>query len=902
MKNFNFFSALIIAFLIGCISACSNDSGILYKSDTFSIYPDKAVQGTFEAKALSATEMVSNYESPANAFQDAFVSFKFSINGKDNEMAPGTDHQMVVKVIDGRAESPLIVFGQQYVEEKQEGVYLQPETPWHLKVDMRPVLKSFEETGFYTNAKGEKIYMEDFKALYVAGNALPMTWDFDNLRNRAELELKDPDGDGIFETTLILNSKADIKKIDSAWRLSKDISAFPQYQSPHVLADAIYNMSLEEMEKAIEKDSTLRTGAEWAGVWTRDVSYSIILSMAYMQPQVAKNSLRRKVNARKRIIQDTGTGGAWPVSTDRMIWAAAAWEIFLVTGEMDWLKEIYEVIKLSLEDDYKVAYDEETGLVKGESSFLDWREQTYPKWMEPADIFESECLGTNAAHYQANRVAAKMARILNDDAYVAVFEEKAAQIKEGINKYLWQQDRGYYGQYLYGQVYKVLSPRSEALGEALAVLFDIADKEQQQKIVSSTPVVDYGIPCIYPQIPGIPPYHNNGIWPFVQTYWLMAGAKAANEQSVMHSIASLYRPSALFLTNKENFVADNGDFSGTVINSSNMLWSLSGNIGLVHKVLFGIKFTEDGLTLNPFVPKALLGNRKLSGFKYRSAVLDIELEGYGDQVQTITLDGEPIKGQAIPTNISGAHTIRITLNNGFGNAGKINLVKNAFSPATPLFVDGEGKDANLKWTTGKDVVGYSLYKNGSTIETLKDDPSIKRPEVSNYLSFQLASIGNNQHLSFVSSPFEYIPENLVNQFEAENYAIASSLPYKGFSAKGFVEISNSKNRELNFKINVEKPGWYELRFRYANGNGPINTENKCATRSVYLGNSFMGSVVFPQRGTNEWSDWGFSNSMKINLPEGESTLSLRFEDWNENMNGAINQAMIDFVRVIFLNE
>jgi hypothetical protein len=901
MKHFNFISVLMFVFTIGLISSCSHDSNVLHNSEAFTVYPNKVVQGNFEAKALSATEMVSNYESPANAFQDAFVSFKFSINGKDNEMVPGKDHQVVVKVTDGKAESPLIVFGQQYVEKKQEGLYLKPETPWHLRVDMRAVLKAFEETGYYTNAKGEKVFREDFKALYVAGDALPMTWDFDNLKNRAALELKDPDGDGIFETTIILNSKADIKKIDSVWRLSRDISAFPQYQSPHVLADAIYNMSLEEMEKAIEKDSTLRTGAEWAGVWTRDVSYSIILSMAYMQPQVAKNSLRRKVNKRKRIIQDTGTGGAWPVSTDRMIWAVAAWEIYLATGDMDWLKEAYEVIRLSLHDDYKVAYDPETGLVKGESSFLDWREQTYPKWMEPVDIFESLCLGTNAVHYQANRVAAKMARLLIDDAGAGIFDGKAEQIKEGINRYLWQQDRGYYGQYLYGRIFKVLSPRSEALGEALAVLFEIADKEQQQKIVSSTPVVDYGIPCIYPQIPGIPPYHNNGIWPFVQTFWLLAGAKAANEQAVMHSIASLYRPSALFLTNKENFVADNGDFSGTVINSSNMLWSLSGNIGLVHKVLFGIKFTVDGLTLSPFVPKALQGNRKLLGFKYRGAVLDVEVEGYGDQIKSITLDGVSIEGNAIPANISGAHTIKIILNNGFGNAGKINLVKNTFSPATPLFVDGKGKNANLTWTTGKDVVDYVFYRNGNYIENLNDGASVKKPDGPNYFSLQMGGVGNDKQPSFLSAPFEYIPENLVSRFEVEDFAAASSLPYKGFSGNGFVEISNSKNRELTFKINVEKPGWYELRFRYANGNGPINTENKCAVRSVYAGSSFLGSVVFPQRGTNEWSDWGYSNSMKIKLPAGASTFSLRFEEWNENMNGEINQAMIDFVRIIFLN-
>ena len=123
----------------------------------------------------------------------------------------------------------------------------------------------------------------------------------------------------------------------------KNISAFPKYQSQYPISDAVYNLAIEEMMNAVEPDSTFRTGKEWAGVWTRDISYSIILSMAYLQPQVAKNSLLKKVNKRGRIIQDTGTGGAWPVSTDRMIWATAAWELYKATGDEDWLRQAYQL-------------------------------------------------------------------------------------------------------------------------------------------------------------------------------------------------------------------------------------------------------------------------------------------------------------------------------------------------------------------------------------------------------------------------------------------------------------------------------------------------------------------------------------------------------------------------------
>lgn len=884
------FFTVCIVFLFGCSG--ENGEVPLFRSGEYSIFPDRVVQGEYEGKAISATQMISNYEIPANEYQDANISFKFSINGKDNEMLPGTDHHVAVKAINGKAETPLIVFGKQYNEPKEEGLFLAPETGFTIKLDMREVLKAFSAQGYFQTAKGEKVYKEDFKAVYVAGNTLPMTWDFDNLKNRAELELKDPDGDGIFETTLLLNAKSDVKKIDTVWKLTKDISAFPQYHSPHVIADAIYNMSLEEMENAVEKDSTLRTGKEWAGVWTRDVSYSIILSMAYMQPQVAKNSLRRKVNGKKRIIQDTGTGGAWPASTDRMIWAVAAWEIFLATGDEDWMKEAYEIIKNSLQDDYKVAYDNKTGLVKGESSFLDWREQTYPKWMQPADIFESECLGTNTVHYQANMVAAKMARNLKDEAAAAFYETKAATIKSGINTLLWQEDKGYYGQYLYGRLNKSLSPRSEAFGEALSVVFDIAEGDRQQKIVASTPVVDFGIPCIYPQIPGIPPYHNNAVWPFVQTYWLWAGAKAGNEQSVLESIAAIYRPAALFLTNKENFVAETGDFSGTVINSSNMLWSLSGNISLVHKVLFGIHFTEDGLTFSPFVPAALKGNRSLGNFKYRKAILDIELEGYGDSIKTILMDGKELLDASIPKHLAGKHSLKMILNGSFSRTAKINKVANRFSPANPIdsIENRGGKPFSHHWSDVKGAVRYKLLLDGSFISDTKEHSVSVTDSI--YGNLQVIAVDKDGFESFASEPLgfgKYAPIIA----EAELFAPKAGYPYKGFSGSGFVELSLQRNREVTFEANISIEGLYEVSFLYANGNGPINTENKCAIRSLYTDNSLQGAIVFPHRGTNEWSAWGISNALPVRLKPGRQRITLKMEEWNENMNGATNQAMLD---------
>jgi hypothetical protein len=135
-----------------------------------------------------------------------------------------------------------------------------------------------------------------------------------------------------------------------------------------------------------------------------------LLSLALVAPDAVRTSLLAKVDSAGRIIQDTGTGGSWPVSTDRVVWALAAWELYAATGDRAWLRQAYDVTRRSAEADLHAARDTTTGLFRGESSFLDWREQSYPRWMQPADIYQGQALGTNAAHLGAYRALARMAR------------------------------------------------------------------------------------------------------------------------------------------------------------------------------------------------------------------------------------------------------------------------------------------------------------------------------------------------------------------------------------------------------------------------------------------------------------------------------------------------------------
>lgn len=890
---------LILAGTIFNSCQVTNNENVIYTSKEFSVYRDSVVQDSFVAKAISRNELVSNYTSPADHSKSPEVKFKFSINGADNAAPVGKDNVIICAGGNGNYETPLIPFGQQFIDSTKilPGGYLKKDIHLTMKVDMNDVLKSFKEKGFYVCFDGKKIYKNDFKGVYVAGNIAPLTWDFNNLYSHKDLELKDDNNDGIYEISLILNQNPGANKTATSWKLTKDISAFPQYHSPDVLPDALYNLALEEMQNAIEPDSTFRTGKEWAGVWTRDISYSIILSMAILQPKVAMISLKKKVKNGK-IIQDTGTGGAYPISTDREIWAVAAWEVYKVTGDEDWLKYIYEVVKNSINDDLHNIHDSQTGMMKGESSFLDWREQTYPTWMQPVDIYESECLGTNAVHFEANTVLSEMAAVLGFKEDETKYKEVASKIKSGINQYLWQEDKGYFGQYLYGRNDKILSPKSEALGEALSVIFKVADKERQQKIISNIPVTPYGISCIYPQIPGIPPYHNNAVWPFVESFWAQASARAGNEESAVKAIASVYRPAALFLTNKENFVAANGDYAGTQINSSNMLWSLSGSISLVYKVLFGIQFSADHISFDPFVPKIFNGKRTLNNFKYRNVVLNIEMDGYGNSIKSFSIDGRKSDKYKVSSTLQGNHSIKIILESNELSNEKINSVDNIFSPQMPEVKYESGR---LSWNdTSTNISSFKVFKDGKLLKETSE--TFFKIDTTIFGNYQIIGVGNNSTESFASEPFLIYPKENERVIQFENSISKSDRSYQGFTGTGFIEISKTINRKVDVPINVNEDGSYILDVRYANGNGPVNTENKCAFRTLSIDSATLGTLVFPQRGKEEWSNWGWSNSLKIQLKKGLHHISINFDDWNENMNGEINQAMLDCVRLIALKK
>jgi hypothetical protein len=874
-------------------ASCQQDKH-LYQSEKFTVYADRVVQGTYTAKVVSADEIVSDYQSPVNAFLTATFPFKFSINSRDNEMISGKDHLITLRPENGLSISPLIRFGEQSIDTTDAEGYIPVNTIWKIRLDMRHVYEAFETDGYFTLFNGDRLYKEDFKGVYIAGGTGVLSWDFENLLNTPAYTLKDPDGDGIFEAEINMNPDRS-EAAERRWKLSQDISSFPQYTSGQSLIDALYRMSLDEMLLNIRPDGAFMAGKEWGGVWTRDISYAIHLAFAAMHPEASKTSLMHKVK-NKRIIQDTGTGGSWPASTDRTVWAIAAWEVYLVTGDQQWLEEAFEILQNTWKDDLKVAFNHKTGLYFGESSFLDWREQTYPKWMLPVDIYASQNLGTNAVHFQMNRILSMMAQQLNQP--YADYDSIASLVGAGINKQLWLPEQGYYAQYIYGRNHSIVSPRAEALGEALSVLFDIPDATQQQLIVNSTPVSEFGIPSIWPQIPGIQPYHNNGIWPFVQGYWTLAAAKTKNEAAVMQSIAAIYRQAAMFATNKENFVATTGDYKGTAINSDRQLWSVAANLSLVLKVYFGMDYQVDGLHFKPFIPEMLQGDKSLKAFPYRNATLDIAIVGTGHEVLSFELNGEKTDKHFIPADLTGHHTLIIRMG-GNKKQDSFNKKEVLFSAVAPVC---EIVNETLHISHPDENAEFIVYRNGVEL-TRTSQRALSLGPVVAFEEYMVTALNSEMLESFSCEPLLRYPQTAMMEIQAEDFALKSDLPYRGFTGKGFTAFSKTENTRFNFSVDAKEAGTYAIAFRYSNGSGPVNTDNKCGIRSLFVNTERVGAVVFPQRGIDEWSNWGYSNVLNVNLKKGRNDLSLDFiSPENENMNFDVNTFMLDAVRLFKIGD
>jgi glycosidase len=403
--------------------------------------------------------------------------------------------------------------------------------------------------------------------------------------------------------------------------------------------------------------------------------------------------------------------------------------------------------------------------------------------------------------------------------------------------------------------------------------------------MARAPLMPYGVPTIYPFIPGVPNYHNGSVWPFVGAFWMWAGAESGHGASVEHGIATSVRSAALFLTNKENLVAATGHFEGTALNSDRQLWSVAGQLAVQYRTLFGLRAEETRLAVRPMVPPAYAGERKLEGLRYREADVTIIVRGFGNGVARATLNGESVPYAEIPSTKRGSQVLVVEMN-GRWPEDVVTIRQAAVAPETPpqpMSIPQRGGRVDVEWRAVEGAQTYQVLIDGR-LRTDIERPvgtGITLPVTDVAQEVQVVAVSADGQASFPSEPLR---------------VVASAREHRVALPSAQQRLSASDTGRVRVQFRVPYAGHYAVEALYANGNGPINTEDKAAIRSLFVDGTQSGVLVMPQRGAGNWSEFGWSTAATVTLAEGVHEIALAYTADDRNMNGRVNEAIVRELR------
>lgn len=683
------------------------------------------------------------------------------------------------------------------------------------------------------------------------------------------------------------------------------------------------------------------TGRLWTYVWTRDLSYSVALALGALDPTRARNSLEFKTSelrsgGGRQIVQDTGTGGSYPISTDRVVWALGAWELlkYLHGDERTEFRELaYQAIVETAEHDRLVAFDAGSGLYAGEQSFLDWREQSYPAWTatDPVHIGMSKALSTNVLHYVLLSVASALATeqglASESDKYATWAWELRGAMRTAFHLPL----EGLFSSFVTTDLDPSAVRRYDLLGSALAVLYPFEGANEAAAVIARYPHLPKGAPVIWPQQQLTAIYHNRSIWPFATAFWARAAKSVGNAAAIDHAVRSLMRGAALNLSNMENFEAvtgtsylEDGPYSGPVVNSQRQLWSLAGYLSMVQDVIFGLEATQSGIRFRPGLTRGLrqtifAGADRIawSNFRYRGHRIAVVVE-LGDAadptpgmlaVQEVTLNGSPIGAALIgEAELEADNVVVVTLGPGDGDPGSITELgdaaladyRNLYGPRTPSITSiGVAADRIvLGLDRGGEAaadVTFDVLRDGELVATgiagstasWTDAESTEHATHSYCYSVAqrfVSSDTSSQH----SKPVCYWGPgaNRVRTVGAQSFTASGGSLVNAYGRWHYQDWGDPSHTLAVSGFVPDFTGRHLLCVVASNGAGPISTGISCGVKllEVRQGATTIASGYLKIPHTGGWDVWLDSSFVAAELVAGQSyEIVLREDDRAFNM-------------------
>lgn len=727
----------------------------------------------------------------------------------------------------------------------------------------------------------------------------------------------------------------------------------PYTRTQSTLFDSLFALAMQEVvqssvssisDQAFEtaKCDCFETGEKWRYVWTRDTAYATDLSLAFLDPWRSMNSLSFKISGFRtdqfqgeQIVQDTGSGGSWPVSTDRVVWTLGAYETlkhlqYQSTTYQSFFRRSFEALKNTALNDRFAVYDAEDGLYTGEQSFLDWREQSNPEWTasKVVHIGMSKSLSTNVGHYLALKRLGEIAEVLGNKQQAQTFSQWAVDLKKAINKEFWD-----------GKSYRSLkstflgartSKYYDLLGISLAILSRVANPEQGASALNTYPQTQVGAPVIWPQRQEIPIYHNRAIWPFVSAYALKAAKQVGDPSLISAFIRSLMIGPAQNLSHMENYefttlrnyYAD-GPLSGPTVNSRRQLWSVAGYAGMVLDVIFGKETDFNAIRFIPALTTSVrrdlfpLSQRlELNNLKFQERKLRVVLKLPENQevppgqdalytVASVSLNGKNISTKAwikaSDLNSSTVNEIEIILSPAktftrskiitVGSDHHQNLSEDErqfiFAPRTPNLIPVGLSD---NWplisfhSADHNDVTYHIFKNGKLIQktdrTYHLDLGHEFTETACYTVSAVYPSGNE---SFPSEPQCYWPTSSIQHYPVYGPHVRTEgrAQFGSSSPRLYFREWGGPDQKLYLEnVTPARTGVFAIQLDYTNVEA-INTGITSGVKKVTVQDDKTGKVI--KQGIfmlpHHQGPWHDSNFVKMNL-RSDTSYTVLIEDFH----------------------
>jgi hypothetical protein len=447
------------------------------------------------------------------------------------------------------------------------------------------------------------------------------------------------------------NSWGDMNRVadrSEMWRSSVEPGRFPQLTTHFRSVDAAFGLALETFQRNASGEFSLPgESGLWSagyfqgsglgfGSWKRDTSHIALRSGNLIDPDVARASLAYIASSG---FDNGSDGDSLP--------AVAIWDYLLATGDESLISETWPSLASTVAT-LDARFDEHRDLVRAPQSTSN-------------DLFEEPesggfALSTEVYSMQTYEALSKMGSLRGiEDARAGMWAARAAAMRRAITSQYWNPEYGYFTS---GPVGTESYDRGlwETSGIEASLWGFLGDQSEAMtasvlSAMRSVAMSEYGV-VLFP--------HRDADDHFAHSVWYcwQAGiARAAARVGDAGLVHQLIGQQVRTVVRNKTFYEVTDSRNGDSWRWPGQLWHAAGFVSLVLFGVLGVRYGVDGLTFNPTVVPEFDGAR-LTGLRYRAAVLDIEIRGHGSRSE-LTLDGRIV--DKIDPNVVGRHAVTLTM-------------------------------------------------------------------------------------------------------------------------------------------------------------------------------------------------------------------------------------------------